>query len=105
MAVLDDGAVIQGVVLVEDSVPDLRLFVLPQIDQFGVAAILEVGDAVIAPAVFIIAQQGAARVGRERSFAGTRKPQQQGAVPFGPLVGRAVQSAGFLRRAAGSSSR
>ncbi len=77
--------------LVEDGMPDLGLFVLAEVDQLGVAAVLKVGDAVVAPAVLVVAQQRPARIGRQGRLARARKPQQQGNVAVRPLVGRAVQ--------------
>jgi|GEM_PF-4147957 len=62
-----------------------------EMDQLGVAAELEVGDAVAAPAVLIVSQQQPVGVGGERGLAGPGKPQEKGEVAVPALVGRGVQ--------------
>mmetsp|Transcript_888 Transcript_888/g.1700 ORF Transcript_888/g.1700 Transcript_888/m.1700 type:complete len:535 (-) Transcript_888:1108-2712(-) len=71
---------------------DLRLCLFPQVDGLGVAATLEVEDPVIRPAMFVIADQGAARIGRERRLAGARKAEERRAVVgiADGVVGRAM---------------
>jgi hypothetical protein len=61
--VLQDAAEAEGV-------PDLRLAGLRQADALGVAAPLEVEDAVGRPAVLVVADEPAGGVGREGRLAG-----------------------------------
>ena len=49
-------------------------------DRFGVAATLEVEDAGVAPSVFVVADEPAARVSRERRLAGAAETEEQGDV-------------------------
>ena len=59
-----------------------------QLDDLGVAAALEVEDTGVAPPVFIVANQAAVRVTRERRLAGTREPEKQRRVTGGADVRR-----------------
>ena len=74
-----------------DGVMDLGFFGRVEVDELGVAAELEIGDAVLVPAVLVVAQQGAVRVGRQRGLAGAGKTQEQGDAAVRTLVGRGVQ--------------
>ncbi len=69
------GLLIQDDIFVDsteaDRIPDLRLIFLREIDAFSIAAALEVEDAIIAPAVFVVADQAAAGIGRETGLAST----------------------------------
>ena len=89
--VLNDRAVLEIVGLVHDGPVDLGLLAGVDVDHLGIAAVFEVGDAVVAPAVLVVPQQGAFGIGRKRGLAGARKPQQQGHVTVRPLVGGTVQ--------------
>ena len=75
-----------------DGVPDLRLALLAQVDALGVAAALEVEDAAVRPAVLVVADQAALRVGAERGLAGAGEAEEDGHVRRIVLrhVGRAV---------------
>ena len=59
------------------GVPDFGLFIGAQVDQLGVASGFKVGDAIVAPAVLVVAQQCSPWVCREARFAGAREPEQQ----------------------------
>ncbi len=59
-----------------DGVPDLRLFLLREIDALGVASALEVEHAAIAPAVFIITDQLALGIGRKRGLPGAGQAEE-----------------------------
>ena len=69
---------------------DLRLALARQADDLGVAPPLEVEHAQIRPAVLIVADQRALRVGRERGLAGAREPEEQRGVAGAAQVGGAV---------------
>ena len=73
-----------------DGVPDLRLAGLREVDALGVAAALEVEDAVVAPAVFVVANQAALGVGRKGGFAGAGQAEEECAAAIRADVGRAV---------------
>lgn len=53
-----------------DGVEDIRLLLGRQTDALGIAATLDVEHAALAPAVLVIANQGAVGVGRESRLAG-----------------------------------
>jgi len=89
--VFHDGAVFQVGRLVHDGVVDLRLLGRVEVDELGVAAELEVGDAGVVPAVLVVAEQGAVGVGGEGGLARPGKPQEQGRGAVLALVGRGVQ--------------
>ncbi len=72
--VLEDGAE-------ADGLEDLRLGLLRKADDLGVAAALEVEDAMVAPAVLVVADQPAGRVGRQSRLARPGEPEVQGDVP------------------------
>ena len=57
---------------------------------FGVAAALDVGDAVVVPAVLVVADQGAVRVGGEGRFARSGEAEEERDVAIGALVCGAV---------------
>jgi len=58
------------------GVPNLRLGLLAELDGLGVAAALEVEDAVRAPAVLVVTDQDAIRIGRQRGLAGARQAEE-----------------------------
>src|SRR5438445_12320515 len=72
------------------GVPDLGLVLFGELDAFGVASALEVEDAVGAPAVFVVADEIAGRIGGERGFSGSGKSEEQGAHAIVADIGRAV---------------
>ena len=80
------------------GVPDLRLGFPRELDGLGVAAALEIEDAVRAPAVLVVADQRAVRVGRQRGLAGAGQAEEQRAVAVRPDIGRAVHRHDVLRR-------
>ena len=68
--VLEDGAeAVHGV-------PDLRLGLGREADRLRVAAALEVEDAVVAPAVLVVADELARRIGGKRRLAGAGEPEE-----------------------------
>ncbi len=69
---------------------DLRLRVGREADDLGVAAALDVEDAVLAPAVLVVADQRPLGVGGEGRLARARQPEEDGHAPVGADVGRAV---------------
>ena len=73
-----------------DRVPDLRLVLPREANALGVAAAFEVEDAVVAPAVLVVADQAALRVGGERRLAGARKAEEQRHVARRPHIRGAV---------------
>ena len=60
--VLKDGAELDGVV-------DVWLFFGGEANAFGVAATLDIEDAAVRPAMLVVADEGALRVGREGGLA------------------------------------
>ena len=74
-----------------DGLVDLRLGAGREADDLGVAAALEVEDAVVGPAVLVVADEAAGRVGAERGLAGAGEAEVQRDVTLAPGVGRAVQ--------------
>ncbi len=82
--VLDQGA------LHRQGGRDDGLVVLVEIDQLGVAAVLEVGHATLGPDVLVVADQEAVGVGREGRLAGARQAEEDRRVAVGADVGRAV---------------
>ncbi len=79
---------------------DFGLGFLREADCFGVAAAFEVEDAVLGPAVLVVAEKRAVGIGRKRGFAGARKAEEDGAVAVGADVGRAVHRHDVLLRQA-----
>ena len=69
---------------------DLGLGFLRQLDALGVAAAFEIEDAVIAPAVLVVADQRAVRIGRQRGLAGAGQAEEDRGVALGSDIGRAV---------------
>ena len=69
---------------------DFGLGFLRQLDAFGVAAALKVEDAIRAPAVLVVTDQRALRVGRQRGLAGAGQAEEHRGVAVGPDIGRAV---------------
>ncbi|MDZ7748133.1 MAG: hypothetical protein U5K43_04180 [Halofilum sp. (in: g-proteobacteria)] len=89
--VLEHGAEADGVV-------DLRLGLGREVDRLGVAAALDVEDAVVRPAVLVVADERTMRVGRQRGLAGPRQAEEHGHVTGGAC--RWPSSASTARRAA-----
>jgi hypothetical protein len=75
-----------------DRVEDLGLALCGESDALGVAAALDVEDALVRPHVLVVADERAARVGRERRLAGAREAEEDGHAAVGPLVGRRVEA-------------
>ena len=71
---------------------------LRELDGLGVAAALEVEDAVRRPAGLVVADQRAVRIGRQRGLAGAGQAEEQRAVAVLADVGRAVHRHHALRR-------
>ena len=80
------------------GVPDLRLGLLAKLDALGVAAALEIEDAVRTPTVFIITNQCAVGIGRQRGLAGAGQAEEQRAVAVRPDIGRAMHRHDVFRR-------
>ena len=70
--------------------PDGGLGVGREADRLGVAAALEIEDALLRPAVLVVAEQSAFRIGRERRLAGAGQAEEHGRVALLADVGRAV---------------
>ena len=79
---------------------DLRLRLLGEPDHLRVAAALEVEDPGVAPAVLVVADQGALRVGREGRLARSREPEEDRDLLLGADVRRAVHREDALERKA-----
>ena len=59
-----------------DGVPDLRLALPGELDALGVAAALDVEDAVVGPAVLVVADEIPVGVGGERGLAGAGEAEE-----------------------------
>ena len=73
-----------------DGVPDLRLVLARKAYALGVAAAFEIEDAVVAPAVLVIADQAALGVGRERGLAGPGESEEERHIARRAGIRRAV---------------
>src|SRR5205085_11271138 len=73
-----------------DGIPNLRFALARELDALGIAAALEIKNSAVTPAVFIVTNQSALGIGRERGLAGSRKPEEQGAHTILADVCRAV---------------
>ncbi len=69
---------------------NLGLGCFRQLDAFGVAAAFEIEDTLGAPAVLVVANQRAVRVGRQRGFAGAGQAEEHRGVAVGTDIGRTV---------------
>ena len=69
---------------------DFRLGLGRQADGLGIAAAFEIEDAVLAPAVFVVADQRALRIGRQRRLAGARKTEEDRRVAIRADIGGAM---------------
>jgi hypothetical protein len=69
---------------------DLGLVLGREPDDLGVAAALEVEDALVGPAVLVVADEPAVGIRRQRGLAGARQAEEQGNVAIVADVGRAV---------------
>ncbi len=65
-----------------DGRPDQRFIFRIDANCLRVTSAFKVKHAVIAPAVLVIANEGAFRVGRKRSFARTAKPKKSATLPL-----------------------
>ena len=77
---------------------DLRFGFLRELDALGVAAALEVEYAVRPPAMLVVADQRAVRVGRERGLAGAGEPEEQRHIVMLADIGGAMHRHHTLRR-------
>src|SRR6516165_9681860 len=73
-----------------DGIPDLRLTLARQPDALRVAAAFDIKNAVVGPAVFVVADQPAFRIGGERRLARARQTKEQSRPAVGADVGRTV---------------
>ena len=81
-----------------DGVPYLRFVLVCKVDAFGIAAAFKIKDAVLSPAMLIIANQETIRVGGQRSFSGSGQTKKQRDFIVRPLVCRAVHRENTLFR-------
>jgi hypothetical protein len=79
---------------------DLRLGVGRQANHLRVAAALHVEDASVAPAVLVVTDERALRIGRERRLAGAREPEEDGSAPVRADVRGAMHWQDALERQA-----
>lgn len=70
-----------------DGVIDIWFSFFRQLDGFGVATALEVEHAIVVPAVFVIADQQAIRIGGQRGFTGARQAEEYRYIAFIAHVG------------------
>ena len=81
-----------------DSAIDFRLRLLREFDGLGVAAAFKVENAVVVPAVLVVANQLAFRIGGKRGFAGAGKTEEYRDVARFADVGRAVHRGDAAQR-------
>ena len=60
-----------------ERLENVRLAFRGQIDRLGVTAAFDVEDAVVAPAVFVVADELALGIGRERRLAGAAEAEEE----------------------------
>ncbi|MNI00121.1 hypothetical protein D3C73_529080 [compost metagenome] len=77
---------------------DFRLGFGRKLDRLGIAAAFEVEDSVFAPAMLVIADQRAGRIGRQRRLAGAGKAEEHRGIAFGADIGRAMHRHDALGR-------
>ena len=77
---------------------DLRLGLLPKPDHLGVAATFEVEHSAVAPAMLVVADEAAGRIGGERRLAGAGEPEEHRRIAVGADVGGAVHGHDALGR-------
>src|SRR5664279_1595674 len=77
---------------------DLWLSLLGKADYFGVATILKIEDAVVAPAMLIVANQVAVGVGGKRGLAGAGESKEDGHVAVIAHIGGAVHGQHAFQR-------
>ena len=82
--VLEDGAELDGV-------ENIRLLLGGEANALGVAAALNVENALVAPAVLVVTDQGTLGVGRESGLASTGETEENGDVSVLALVGGGVE--------------
>ena len=68
-----------------------------EVDHFGVATAFKVEDRGVRPAMLIVTDQRAARIGRKRGLAGARQAEEDRALAVGADIGRAVHRHHALR--------
>ena len=83
--VLKDGAKLDGV-------ENIGLLLGGETNALGVAAALNVEDALVAPAVLVVTDQGTLGVGRESCLASAGETEEDGNISVLTLVGRGVKS-------------
>ena len=100
---VDLAGLVHGDVLQEgvatDGVVDIGLGFLVQFDDLGIAAAFKVEDALVVPAVLVVADQETLRVGGKGGLAGAGETEEDGgvlAVHIG--IGRAVHGGDALQR-------
>ncbi|GIX63970.1 uncharacterized protein BcabD6B2_34050 [Babesia caballi] len=81
-----------------DGVEDLRLLLTAEVLALGVAAALDVEDALVRPHVLVVADELARRVRRQRRLAGAGEPEEQRHVAARADVARRVQRQQALER-------
>ena len=69
---------------------NFRLGLARQFDGLGIAAALKIKDAVLAPAMLVVADENARRIRRERGFAGAGQAEKHGCVARLIGIGRTV---------------
>ena len=81
-----------------NCVVDFWLGIFRQFDSLRVATAFEVKYAVVIPAVFVIANQAAFRIGGQRCFTGTGQAKEDCHITFFPDVCRAVHGSNAFQR-------
>ena len=73
-----------------DGAPDLRLIHVRQLDALGITAAFEIENSTVAPAMLVVADQPALRIGGKRGLASAGEAEKQRRDAICPDVGRAV---------------
>src|SRR5579871_1924 len=81
-----------------NRVPDLRLVLARKVNTLGIAAALEVEDAIVATTMLVIANHRALRVGGKRRFARAGQPKEKGHISCRANIGRTMHGKDALLR-------
>mmetsp|Transcript_40347 Transcript_40347/g.90695 ORF Transcript_40347/g.90695 Transcript_40347/m.90695 type:complete len:384 (-) Transcript_40347:71-1222(-) len=96
-AILVNPHILHQSILLDGAV-DLRLILFRQVNCLGIAATLKVENAILIPAMLIIAKQQTIWVSGQGGLASARQAKEQSSVSVMALVGRAVHGHDAIQR-------
>ena len=82
--------------ILANSAENLRLGIFAQMHTFCIAAAFNIKDAVLAPAMLVIAHQSTRAIGRQRGFARAAQAKEQRRIALGTHIGRAVHGKNIM---------